>query len=91
MASPNTTLSDLVLNRRFPRLQIKGIIGTGAPDSDTTIILHDGVFWLHAKVADRWKMEIFRHHLEVHDVIDVVETLGGTHNLMIVSLFTTLY
>ena len=86
MASPSTTLSDLVLNRTYPRLQIKGIIGTGAPDSDTTILLHDGFFWLEAKVADRWKTEIHRQHIEVHDVIDVVETLGGTRNLMIVSM-----
>ena len=86
MASPSTTLSDLVLNRTYPRLQIKGIIGTGAPDSDTTILLHDGFFWLEAMVADRWKTDIHRQHIEVHDVIDVVETRGGTRNLMIVSM-----
>jgi len=80
---PKLTLTKLPIDKPYPRVQIKAIMGTGAPDVETTILIHDGHFWLPARISDRYKREVFLKNLDVFHVMELTETLGGPRNLLI--------
>ena len=81
------TLSNLSLDSKGKiRLQIKGIIGTGAPNTETHVLLHNGQFWIKCHLINSYKNDVLNKWIDVHDIVQIFCMRGHADNLLITAL-----
>ena len=67
------------------RLQILGIVGKGGLGEDTHLLMSDSQFWMKMDVTDSIKELIKDETYSANDIVEITQTHGGIHNVLIVS------